>query len=380
MELADLLQFTKDSGASDLYISSGAPVMVRMHGDVRTLEIPGVPPEGLGRDEVDRMLGTVLTPEQVRRFAENLESDLAISIPSAGRFRTNVFQHERGPGAVFRVVPGVPKTLRELDMPGILEELCLKPHGLVLVTGPTGSGKSTTLAAMVDQVNASSPGHIITIEDPIEFVHRPKQCMVHQREVGQNTKTFAAALRSSLREDPDVILVGEMRDLETIELALTAAETGHLVFATLHTASAWKTVDRIVAVFPADQQEQIRTQLAGSLEAIVAQVLLKRSDGKGRVAAHEICIATGGVKALIRENKIHQIQSAIQMGAKVGMQTLSSSIARLATEGKITRAVAEEAQLHHCGVVDLAPNNGAASVTPGAPPPGIPRRTPTTVG
>ena len=376
MELAELLQFTKESGASDLYISSGAPVMVRMHGDVRTLDIPGMPPGGLPAAEVDRMIGTILSPEQMKRFAESLESDLAVSIPNVGRFRANVFQHERGTGGVFRVVPGLPKTLAELDMPPILSEFCEKPHGLVLVTGPTGSGKSTTLAAMVDQVNATYPGHIITIEDPIEFVHRPKQCMVHQREVGQSTKSFAAALRSSLREDPDVILVGEMRDLETVELALTAAETGHLVFATLHTASAWKTVDRIVAVFPSDQQEQVRTQLAGSLEAIVAQVLLKRADGKGRVAAHEICVATQGVKALIRENKIFQIQSALQMGAKVGMQTLSQSIARLCGEGKITRAVAEEAQMQHCGAVDLLVTSPSA----GAPPPGIPRRTVSTVG
>ncbi len=376
MELAELLQFTKESGASDLYISAGAPVMVRMHGDVRTLEIPGMPPDGLPRAEVERMIGTILTPEQATRFAENMESDLAVAIPNAGRFRANVFQHERGSGGVFRVVPGSPKTLTELDMPPILGEFCEKPHGLVLVTGPTGSGKSTTLAAMVDRVNATYPGHIITIEDPIEFVHRPKQCMVHQREVGQNTKSFSAALRSSLREDPDVILVGEMRDLETIELALTAAETGHLVFATLHTSSAWKTVDRIVAVFPSDQQEQVRTQLAGSLEAIVAQVLLKRADGKGRVAAHEICVATQGVKALIRENKIFQIQSALQTGSKVGMQTLSQSIARLCSEGKITRAVAEEAQMQYCGAVDLLVSGPAA----GAPPPGIPRRTLSSVG
>ena len=376
MELAELLQFTKESGASDLYVSAGAPVMVRMHGDVRTLDIPGMPPDGLPRQEVERMIATVLTPEQMKRFHEHLESDLAITAPGAGRFRANVFQHERGMGGVFRVVPGVPKTLAELDMPPILNELCQKPHGLVLVTGPTGSGKSTTLAAMLDLVNETYPGHIITIEDPIEFVHRPKQCMVHQREVGPNTKSFSAALRSSLREDPDVILVGEMRDLETIELALTAAETGHLVFATLHTSSAWKTVDRIVAVFPADQQEQVRTQLAGSLEAIVAQVLLKRTDGKGRVAAHEICIATPGVKALIRENKIFQIQSALQTGAKVGMQTLSASIARLCAEGRVSRAVAEEAQMQFCGAVDLLVPTPSA----GAPPPGIPRRPLSTVG
>jgi twitching motility protein PilT len=376
MELSELLQFTKESGASDLYVSAGAPVMIRMHGDVRTLEIPGVPPDGLPKAEVERMLGTVLTPEQVRRFHENLESDLAISVEGAGRFRANVFQHERGPGGVFRVVPGTPKTLRELDMPSILEDLCQKPHGLVLVTGPTGSGKSTTLASMVDLINATMPGHIITIEDPIEFLHKPKQCMIHQREVGPNTKSFSAALRSALREDPDVVLVGEMRDLETIELALTAAETGHLVFGTLHTSSAWKTVDRIVAVFPADQQEQVRTQLAGSLEAVIAQILLKRADGKGRVAAHEICIATGGVKALIRENKIFQIQSAIQTGAKVGMQTLSASIARLASEGKISRATAEEAQLQHCGAVDLVPSGaGGAPASPAA----TARRAPTAV-
>jgi len=351
--IQELLAFTLQAGASDLYLSSGAPIMVRMHGDVRRLEAAGVPPDGVPADEVSRMLLSVLPEAARERLAEDLEIDVAVRVGAAGRFRVNVFQHERGLGGVFRTIPvGVP-TIESLGLPPIVTELCGRPHGLVLVTGPTGAGKSTTLAAMVDRINHLKAGHVITIEDPIEFVHRPAMCMVHQRELGANTRSFAAALRSALRESPDVILVGEMRDLETIELALTAAETGHLVLATLHTVSAWKTVDRIVSVFPASQQEQIRTQLAGSLEGIVAQILLKRADGLGRVAAHETCVGTAAVRGMIREGKVHQLTSAIQTGSKLGMQTLSASIARLLADGRITRAVAEEAQLGHCGAVDL---------------------------
>ncbi len=353
--IQELLAFTLQAGASDLYLSSGAPIMVRMHGDVRRLDVPGVPADGVPAAEVSRMLLSVLTDAARERLAQDLEIDIAVSVGSAGRFRVNVFQHERGLGGVFRTIPlGIP-TIESLGLPAVVTELCERPHGLVLITGPTGAGKSTTLAAMVDRINHLKPGHVITIEDPIEFVHRPAMCMVHQRELGANTRSFAAALRSALRESPDVILVGEMRDLETIELALTAAETGHLVLATLHTVSAWKTVDRIVSVFPAAQQEQIRTQLAGSLEGIVAQILLKRADGHGRVAAHETCLGTSAVRGMIREGKVHQLTSAIQTGGKLGMQTLSSSIARLAADGRITRAVAEDAQLGHCGVIDLQP-------------------------
>jgi twitching motility protein PilT len=374
MDLGELLLFTKQSGASDLYVSAGAPPMVRVHGDVKKLNIPEVPAEGFPREDVRRMLYDLLTDGQRKRLEETLELDFAVSLGKAGRFRANLFFHDRGEGGVFRVIPDGIQTFGQLGLPEALSNLAERPHGLVLVTGPTGSGKSTTLAAMVDWINQNLDGHIITIEDPIEFVHKPKRCMVHQREVGPNTKSFSNALRSALREDPDVILVGEMRDLETISLALTAAETGHLVLGTLHTVSAPKTVDRVVSVFPAGQQEQIRTQLAGSLEGIVAQVLLPRCDKAGRVAAHEICIATPAVKALIRDGKIHQIQTAIQTGTKQGMQTLSGTIARLALEGKVSRQTAEAAQLELCGSVDLVAPAGAPPTTAYSAPTAVPAR------
>jgi twitching motility protein PilT len=359
MDLTELLQFTKQSGASDLYVSANAPVMVRVHGEVRRLEAPTIPPEGLPADTVHRMLYDVLGDAARKRLEEHLELDTSIVLSGVGRFRANAFFHDRGMGGVFRVIPDAIPTLEELGLPGVLASFAEKPNGLVLVTGPTGSGKSTTLAAMVDFVNARRAGHIITIEDPIEFVHTPKHCMIHQRELGPHTRSFANALRSALREDPDVILVGEMRDLETISLALTASETGHLVLGTLHTVSAAKTVDRIVSSFPEGEQQQIRTMLAGSLQAIVAQILLPRADERGRVAAHEICIATHAVKAMIREDKIHQVPTAMQTGARIGMQTLSASIAAKFQEGRITRQVAEEAQMEFCGTTDLqAPGAG----------------------
>jgi twitching motility protein PilT len=367
VDLGELLLFTRQSGASDLYLSAGAPIMVRVHGEVRRLAIPDLPPDGVPREEVHRMLYDVLSDSNRKRLEEHLELDMSVTLRDGGRFRANCFYHDRGEGGVFRVIPGDVPTFSSLGLPETIAHLAERPHGLVLVTGPTGSGKSTTLAAMVDYINQREPGHIITIEDPIEFVHKPKQCMVHQRELGTNTRSFSAALRSALREDPDVILVGEMRDLETIELALTAAETGHLVLATLHTVSAWKTVDRIVSVFPADQQEQIRTQLAGSLEGIVAQVLLPRADKPGRVAAHEICVATPAVKALVRDGKVHQIQTAIQTGTKMGMQTLSGTIARLAMEGKVTKSNAEQAQLDYCGSIDMVAPAGAPPTTSYSP-------------
>jgi twitching motility protein PilT len=363
MNLGELLQFTKQSGASDLYLSAGAPLMVRVHGDVRQLTAPGVPPEGLPRQQVHEMLYEVLSDGQRNRLEEHYELDLSLDLKGVGRFRANAFFHDRGLGAIFRVIPQEIPSARKLGLPDVLTQLVTKPSGLVLVTGPTGSGKSTTLAAMLDHVNDTLPGHVITIEDPIEFVHRPKKCMVHQRELGPNTKSFANALKSALREDPDVILVGEMRDLETISLALTAAETGHLVLATLHTVSATKTVDRIVSVFPEGEQAQIRTMLAGSLQGIVAQVLLPRADTAGRVAAHEILVATHAVRALIREDKVHQLPTAIQTGARLGMQTLAGAIGRLAAEGKISRQTSEETQLEYCGSVDPNPPPPA----PGAP-------------
>ena len=367
MNLGELLQFTKQSGASDLYLSAGAPIMVRMHGDVRQLSAPGIPPEGLPRQQVHEMLYEVLSDGQRSRLEEQYELDMSLDLKGVGRFRANAFFHDRGLGAIFRAIPATIPTAKQLALPEVLMSLVGKPSGLVLVTGPTGSGKSTTLAALLDHINETTPGHIITIEDPIEFVHRPKKCMVHQRELGPSTKSFSNALRSALREDPDVILVGEMRDLETISLALTAAETGHLVLATLHTVSASKTVDRIVSVFPEGEQAQIRTMLAGSLQGIVAQVLLPRADQPGRVAAHEILVATHGVKALIREDKVHQLPTAIQTGARLGMQTLAGSIGRLAQEGKITRQTSEETQLEYCGVVDTNPPVPAAGL--GASPP-----------
>jgi twitching motility protein PilT len=360
MDLGELLQFTKLSGASDLYLSAGAPLMVRLHGDVKPLQAPGVPPEGPAPDEVRRMLYDVLGDTQRKQLEEHFELDLSLSLSGVGRFRANAFFHDRGVGAVFRVIPDSIPTFAQLGLPEVLRTLVEKPNGLVLVTGPTGSGKSTTLAAMLDVVNEELPGHVITVEDPIEFVHRPKRCMVHQRELGPNTKSFGNALRSALREDPDVILVGELRDLDTITLALTAAETGHLVLGTLHTVSAAKSVDRIVSVFPEGEQAQVRTMLAGSLQGIVAQILLPRADKPGRVAAHEICVATPAVRALVRDDKVHQIATAIQTGARVGMQTLSASIARLVAEGKVAKKVAEEAQLEYVGSVDLQA---------GAPPP-----------
>jgi twitching motility protein PilT len=367
MNLGELLQFTKQSGASDLYLSAGAPLMVRMHGDVRQLAAPGVPPEGLPRQQVHEMLYEVLSDGQRSRLEEQYELDMSLDLKGVGRFRANAFFHDRGLGAIFRAIPASIPTAKQLALPEVLMSLVSKPSGLVLVTGPTGSGKSTTLAALLDHINETLPGHIITIEDPIEFVHRPKKCMVHQRELGPNTKSFSNALRSALREDPDVILVGEMRDLETISLALTAAETGHLVLATLHTVSASKTVDRIVSVFPEGEQAQIRTMLAGSLRGIIAQVLLPRADQPGRVAAHEILVGTHAVKALIRENKVHQLPTAIQTGARLGMQTLAGSIGRLAQEGKITRETSEETQLEYCGVVDTNPAVPAPTPGPSSP-------------
>jgi twitching motility protein PilT len=330
MDVTALLTFAVQSHASDIHLSSGEPPLIRVHGDMKKLEHPP-----LSREEVHAMVYDILNDGQRKTFEEHLELDFSFDLGEIGRFRVNVFMQQRGESAVFRIIPTEILTLEQLGMPPILKRLCDKEKGLVLVTGPTGSGKSTTLAAMLDYLNNIYEGHIITIEDPIEFLHRSKKCLVNQRELGQHTHSFANALRAVLREDPDIILVGEMRDLETIQLALTAAETGHLVFATLHSPSAPQTVDRVIDVFPAGQQAQIRTQFADAIEAIITQTLCKKKGG-GRVAALEVMVATPAVRNLIREGKVHQLLSALQVGQKDGMQTMDMALIDLVNRGQVT--------------------------------------------
>ena len=336
VDMTELLKFAIKSGASDLHISSGESPMFRIHGDMRRIEM-----EPLSEEEVHTMIYDILNDQQRKIFEETRELDFSIALGEYGRFRVNVFSQNRGEAAVLRTIPNKVKSFEELVLPRICRSVAKAEKGLVLVTGPTGSGKSTTLATMVDSINASYNKHIITIEDPIEFIHESKKCLVNQREVGEHTHSFANALRSALREDPDVILVGEMRDLETISLALTAAETGHLVFATLHTSSAPKTIDRIVDVFPAGQQAQIRTMLSETLYAVISQILLKRADGTGRIPALEVMICTSAIKNLIRESKTAQILSTLQTSQKFGMQTME-----MAVKGLLERKLVspEEAQ------------------------------------
>jgi twitching motility protein PilT len=324
MDISDLLTFVVKNKASDLHLSSGLPPMIRVHGDIRRINLPA-----MDNNEVRAMIYDIMNDGQRKAYEEHLETDFSFELPNVARFRVNAFNQNRGAGAVFRTIPSKVLTLEELGAPEIFKDISNQPRGIVLVTGPTGSGKSTTLAAMVDYINDNMFGHILTIEDPIEFVHQSKKCLVNQREVGPHTKGFDEALRSALREDPDVILVGEMRDLETIRLALTAAETGHLVFGTLHTSSAAKTVDRIVDVFPAAEKDMVRAMLSESLKAVISQSLLKKKDGSGRVAAHEIMIGTPAIRNLIRENKIAQMYSSIQTGQAVGMQTLDQCLVDL---------------------------------------------------
>jgi twitching motility protein PilT len=331
MDITQLLAFAVKNRASDLHLSAGLPPMIRVHGDVRRINI-----EPLDHRQVHAMIYDIMTDAQRKAYEEFLECDFSFEVQGLSRFRVNAFNQHRGAAAVFRAIPSKVLTLAELNAPRIFAELAMKPRGLVLVTGPTGSGKSTTLAAMVDHRNENDAGHILTIEDPIEFVHQSKRCLVNQREVGPMTHSFSAALRSALREDPDVILVGEMRDLETIRLALTAAETGHLVFGTLHTSSAAKTIDRIVDVFPAEEKDMVRAMLSESLVAVISQTLLKTADGQGRVAAHEIMIGTPAIRNLIRENKIAQMYSAIQTGQQYGMQTLDQALLDLVKRKVIT--------------------------------------------
>ena len=336
MDIAELLTFAHKSGASDAHITSGEPPRVRIHGDIKRLKH-----DALSAEEVHNMVFDIMSDAQQREFQETNDIDFSFELGDIARFRVNLFRGRLGEAAVFRTIPTEVLTIEELGLPPILKDLSDKEKGLILVTGPTGSGKSTTLAAMIDYVNNTREAHILTIEDPIEFVHKSKKCLINQREVGIHTHSFSAALRGALREDPDVILVGEMRDLETISLALTAAETGHLVFGTLHTSSAPKTVDRIVDVFPAAQQGQIRTMFSESIQAILTQTLLKKTSG-GRIAALEILIGTVAVRNLIREAKIHQILSAMQTGQGAGMQTLDMALVELVDRGLVTK---EEAQL-----------------------------------
>ncbi|KRB88542.1 MULTISPECIES: type IV pilus twitching motility protein PilT [Oxalobacteraceae] len=338
MDISELLAFAVKNNASDLHLSAGLPPMIRVHGDVRRINLPP-----LEHRDVHGMIYDIMNDGQRKAYEEVLECDFSFAIPGLARFRVNAFNQDRGAAAVLRTIPSKVLTLEQLHAPKIFADLALKPRGLVLVTGPTGSGKSTTLAAMVNHLNETEYAHILTVEDPIEFVHESKKCLINQREVGPHTMSFNNALRSALREDPDAILVGELRDLETIRLALTAAETGHLVFGTLHTSSAAKTIDRIVDVFPAEEKEMVRAMLSESLQAVISQTLLKTKDGSGRVAAHEIMLGTPAIRNLIREAKIAQMYSAIQTGSNIGMQTLDQNLTDLVRRNVISSAAARAA-------------------------------------
>jgi len=337
MDITELLAFSAKNGASDLHLSAGLPPMIRIDGEVRRINLPA-----LDHKDVHRLIYDIMNDKQRHDYEELLETDFSFEVPGVSRFRVNAFNQNRGAGAVFRTIPSTVLTMEDLGLGNTFKEICEFPRGIVLVTGPTGSGKSTTLAAMIDYINENRYDHVLTIEDPIEFVHQSKKCLVNQREVHRDTHGFNEALRSALREDPDIILVGEMRDLETIRLALTAAETGHLVFGTLHTTSAAKTIDRVIDVFPAEEKDMIRAMLSESLQAVISQTLLKKTGG-GRVAAHEIMLGVPSIRNLIRENKVAQMYSAIQTGANQGMITLDQSLKNLVTKGVITKDVARTA-------------------------------------
>lgn len=331
MDITELLAFSAKQGASDLHLSAGLPPMIRVDGDVRRINLPP-----MEHKEVHGLIYDIMNDKQRKDYEEFLETDFSFEVPGVARFRVNAFNQNRGSGAVFRTIPSKVLTMEDLGMGQVFKDVSSVPRGLVLVTGPTGSGKSTTLAAMLDYINDTRYEHVLTIEDPIEFVHESKKCLVNQREVHRDTLGFNEALRSALREDPDIILVGELRDLETIRLALTAAETGHLVFGTLHTTSAAKTIDRIVDVFPAEEKSMVRSMLSESLQAVVSQTLMKKMGG-GRIAAHEIMIGTAAIRNLIREDKVAQMYSAIQTGAQLGMTTLDQTLQKLLQKGLISR-------------------------------------------
>lgn len=331
MDITSLLTFSVEQGASDLHLSAGQPPILRINGDITRIDAPDFEEE-----QLQLLVYDVMTDAQRRHFEGEMEVDFSFEIPGLARFRVNVFIQNRGIGAVFRTIPSDILSLEQLKAPPIFKDISSFPHGIVLVTGPTGSGKSTTLAAMIDYVNKNFASHILTIEDPIEFVHKPILSLINQREVHRDTKSFNNSLRSALREDPDVILVGELRDLETMRLALTAAETGHLVFGTLHTSSAAKTIDRIIDVFPAEEKEMIRSMLSESLRAVISQTLIKNTSG-GRIAAHEIMLATAAIRNLIREGKIPQMHSVIQTSNQLGMQTLDQNLRQLVDNGVITK-------------------------------------------
>ncbi len=337
MDISELLAFSVKNGASDLHISAGEAPMIRINGDMTKIKMPA-----LEDRQVQAMVYDIMNDEQRKNFEEHLDLDFSFALGDIARFRVNCFWQNRGMSAVFRTIPTEVLTLEQLNAPELFKELAMAPRGICLVTGPTGSGKSTTLAAMLDYRNQMEKGHILTVEDPIEFVHQTKNSLISQREVGAHTKSFATALKGALREDPDVILVGEMRDLETISLALSAAETGHMVFGTLHTSSAPKTIDRIIDVFPAAEKDMVRSMLSESLKAVISQTLMKTSDGKGRVAAHEIMLGTPAVRNLIRENKLAQIVSVMQTGQREGMQTLDMCLQNLVKQRKITQDTAME--------------------------------------
>jgi twitching motility protein PilT len=373
--LPELLKTTVEMEGSDLHLTTNAPPVVRVHGRLRPLDLPP-----LNAAETKQLAYSVLTDAQKKRFEETLELDFSFGIRGLARFRCNVFNQRGAVAAVYRLIPEKIRSFQELGIPPVVAQLADRPRGLVLVTGPTGSGKSTTLAALIDKINNEREGHILTIEDPIEYIHQHKKCIVNQREVHSDTKDFANALRAALREDPDIVLIGEMRDLETIESALRIAETGHLTFATLHTNSAAQTINRIIDVFPAHQQGQIRTQLSLVLEGIVCQALLPKANGQGRVVAMEILVPTPAIRNLIRDDKIHQIYSAMQAGQeKLGMQTMNQSLATLVQRRQITLETALGASSLKDELMDLV--NRGVGVVPGAglsrpaaaPPPGARR-------
>ena len=353
MDIAELLAFAFKQNASDLHLSAGLPPLIRVDGDIKRINV-----DPLDDRTVHNMVYDIMNDKQQKDFEEFLECDFSFELPNISRFRVNAFNQSRGPGAVFRTIPSKVPTLEQLNTPPIFLEICDQPRGIVLVTGPTGSGKSTTLAAMINYINESRHEHILTIEDPIEFVHTSKNCLINQREIGKDTLGFNNALRSALREDPDTILVGEMRDLETIRLALTGAETGHLVFATLHTSSAAKTIDRIIDVFPAAEKEMVRAMLSESLRAVIAQALLKKLGG-GRTAAYEIMIGTSAIRNLIRENKVPQMYSVIQTGQNAGMQTLDQGLMELLRSHQVTLDEARAAAANKDQFLAMPPGSGS---------------------